>query len=37
LLREPLRIDDEGYVRVPLKPGLGIELNEELIAAYAAD
>ena len=35
LLAEPLRIDDEGYLRAPNKPGLGIEMNEALIAAYA--
>jgi L-alanine-DL-glutamate epimerase-like enolase superfamily enzyme len=35
LLAEPLRIDDEGYLRAPTGPGLGIELDEELIAAYA--
>ena len=37
LLADPLRIDDEGYLRAPARPGLGIELNEELIAAYAVD
>lgn len=37
LLAEPLRIDAEGYLRAPTGPGLGIDLDEELIAAYAAD
>jgi L-alanine-DL-glutamate epimerase-like enolase superfamily enzyme len=42
LLAEPLRIDDEALVehqalRAPTGPGLGIELDEELIAVYAAD
>ena len=42
-MAEPLRadkvhpIDDEGYLRAPAGPGLGIELDEELIAAYAVD
>jgi hypothetical protein len=48
LLAEPLRADivhptdDEGYLRTPTRPGLGIKANEalideELIAAYTAD
>ncbi len=31
---EPIRIDSEGYVRVPQKPGLGIELDEEKLKRY---
>ncbi len=31
---EPLRIDGEGYVHLPQKPGLGIELDEEKLARY---
>ena len=30
----PLKIDEEGYVNLPQKPGLGIELNEEVVAKY---
>ena len=37
LLAEPLRIDDEGYLRAPQEPGLGIELNQPLIDAYAME
>jgi L-alanine-DL-glutamate epimerase-like enolase superfamily enzyme len=33
-LAEPLRIDAEGYMHVPQKPGLGIELDEDKIAFY---
>jgi L-rhamnonate dehydratase len=33
LLLEPLRAVD-GFVRIPQKPGLGIELNPEVIARY---
>jgi len=33
LCREPLELED-GYVRVPQGPGLGIELDEEVIARY---
>jgi L-alanine-DL-glutamate epimerase-like enolase superfamily enzyme len=29
--------DDEGYVRAPTRPGLGIELDEELIAVHAEE
>jgi L-alanine-DL-glutamate epimerase-like enolase superfamily enzyme len=35
LVTEPLRVDREGYVHVPDRPGLGVELNEEVIARYA--
>ncbi len=31
---EPLRIDGEGYVHLPQKPGLGIELDEETLKRY---
>jgi L-alanine-DL-glutamate epimerase-like enolase superfamily enzyme len=34
-LKEPLRVDAAGFVHVPQKPGLGIELDEEKIAFYA--
>jgi L-alanine-DL-glutamate epimerase-like enolase superfamily enzyme len=34
LLKEPLLIDEEGYVRAPDKPGLGIEIDEDAIAEY---
>jgi L-alanine-DL-glutamate epimerase-like enolase superfamily enzyme len=33
LLLEPFRTDT-GYVRVPEKPGLGIEVNPEVVAEY---
>lgn len=33
-IQEPIYIDDEGYVPVPQKPGLGIELNEENIRRF---
>lgn len=35
-LREPLRINHEGDVEVPLKPGFGVELDEEKIARFRA-
>ena len=34
LVTEPLQIDTEGYVHASGKPGLGVELNEEIIAQY---
>jgi D-galactarolactone cycloisomerase len=34
LLKEPLLIDEEGTIRAPDGPGLGIEIDEEAIAAY---
>jgi L-alanine-DL-glutamate epimerase-like enolase superfamily enzyme len=33
-IQEPLYIDSEGYATLPKKPGLGIELNEELIKKF---
>jgi L-alanine-DL-glutamate epimerase-like enolase superfamily enzyme len=34
LVTEPLRIDREGYVHAPDTPGLGVELNEEIVRRY---
>jgi L-alanine-DL-glutamate epimerase-like enolase superfamily enzyme len=31
MLTEPFQIDDQGYIRVPDKPGLGIEIDLEKI------
>ena len=33
LVKEPLKVKD-GYIEVPTKPGLGIELNEEVFEKY---
>lgn len=33
-LAEPLKIDPDGFVTVPQKPGLGVELDEEKIERY---
>jgi L-alanine-DL-glutamate epimerase-like enolase superfamily enzyme len=35
LLLEPFSIDKEGFIKVPEKPGLGIELNEETVERYS--
>jgi len=37
ILKEPIRIDKNGFVEIPKKAGLGVELNEELIAKYTYD
>lgn len=34
VVKDPILIDNEGYVPVPQKPGLGIELDEGMIAKY---
>jgi len=34
ILKEPIVIDSNGYVEIPQKPGIGIELDEEAIAKY---
>jgi L-alanine-DL-glutamate epimerase-like enolase superfamily enzyme len=33
-LQEPLKIDKEGYVHLPQRPGIGVELNREAIAKF---
>jgi L-alanine-DL-glutamate epimerase-like enolase superfamily enzyme len=33
LCREPIRLED-GWIRVPQGPGLGVEVNEEVVARY---
>ncbi len=34
ILKEPLFIDKDGFVKVPDRPGLGIELNEDIVDKY---
>ena len=34
MLTEPLKVEQDGYIRVPDKPGLGVELNHELLDRY---
>jgi L-alanine-DL-glutamate epimerase-like enolase superfamily enzyme len=34
IFAEPLRIDSEGYVHLPDRPGLGLQLDEEKLAKY---
>lgn len=34
MLAEPFTIDDEGYVRLPELPGLGIEVDMEKVKAH---
>ena len=34
ILKEPILIDEEGFVEIPKKPGIGIEINEEAVAEY---
>lgn len=37
IVAEPFEIDDEGYLRIPDSPGLGIALNPEAVARYTLD
>lgn len=37
ILKEPIEIDKNGFVEIPKKPGLGVELNEEVITKYTYD
>jgi D-galactarolactone cycloisomerase len=34
ILTEPIRVDSEGYVEIPQKPGLGVEFSEEAISRF---
>ncbi len=34
LVTEPLKLDKQGYVEAPDRPGLGVELNREVVAKY---
>ncbi|MHA1266858.1 MAG: mandelate racemase/muconate lactonizing enzyme family protein [Candidatus Helarchaeota archaeon] len=34
ILQEPIIIDKQGYVKIPNKPGLGVELNWDVIEKY---
>jgi L-alanine-DL-glutamate epimerase-like enolase superfamily enzyme len=34
LLKEPIRIDKDGMIRLPERPGLGIELDTAAIERY---
>jgi L-alanine-DL-glutamate epimerase-like enolase superfamily enzyme len=34
IITEPFRLDAEGYLRVPDKPGLGVELNREALKRF---
>jgi L-alanine-DL-glutamate epimerase-like enolase superfamily enzyme len=36
MLKEPLRVGSDGRVKVPQGPGLGVELDEAIIARYRA-
>lgn len=35
MLAEPIRIDAEGYVAIPDRPGLGVELDEDAIVRWS--
>jgi L-alanine-DL-glutamate epimerase-like enolase superfamily enzyme len=34
MLSEPIKIDEEGFIEIPKKPGLGVELNEDFIKKH---
>ena len=34
IITEPFRVDAEGYLPIPTKPGLGIELNREAMKRF---
>ena len=34
MLTEPLTVDNDGYIDVPKAPGLGVEINHELMDKY---
>jgi D-galactarolactone cycloisomerase len=34
IITEPFRVDSEGYLPIPTKPGLGVELDREALHKY---
>jgi len=34
MLSSPIRIDKDGYVKIPQKPGLGVELNDQYVRQH---
>ncbi len=37
ILRQPFKLDAEGYLNIPDRPGLGVELDPEKVARYTPD
>jgi L-alanine-DL-glutamate epimerase-like enolase superfamily enzyme len=37
LLQRPILVSEDGYIDVPTKPGIGVDLDEEAIARYRED
>jgi L-alanine-DL-glutamate epimerase-like enolase superfamily enzyme len=35
ILTEPITVDKEGFIHLPQKPGLGIDINEEVVEKYS--
>jgi len=33
-LKKPLKPEKDGYIKIPKQPGLGVELNDEMIEKY---
>jgi len=34
IVKEPILIDKDGFVQIPQKPGIGVEIDEETVAKY---
>ena len=34
IITEPFRVDAEGYLPIPTRPGLGVELNREAMKRF---
>ena len=35
LLTEPFKLDSEGYLEIPMSPGIGVSLDPEKVAKYS--
>ena len=35
IITEPFQLDSEGFLPIPTRPGLGIELNREALARFS--
>ena len=37
ILAEPFELDGEGYLPIPAKPGLGVEIDRDKLGRYTPD
>ena len=35
--QQPFELDDEGYLAIPMRPGLGVDIDEDRLASFVGD